>query len=405
MPDSRPTIDTTPLHAWLVEAGLSGMPVAALLDGFCRRLAESGIPLSRGYLSTAALHPLLWATGTTWQDGRIVEAIDITPGFETREAWRASPFRHMLETEASRLHRRLTGPHALVDFPVLHEFRDAGLTEWLALFFGFGWALEHRQVGELGVIFSWATNRAGGWSATELATIESLSAALALSVKASGGLAATRDLLATYLGHDAAQRVIAGHVQRGSIGRHAAFILYADLRGFTDFADIAAPEEVTRRLNLCFDCMGEPVKAAGGEILKFLGDGLLAVFLPGPDRGTAAVASAVLDAALEVLNRIDALNATEVAAGNPALAVDIALHQGEVTYGNVGTADRLDFTVIGPAVNEATRLEALCKELGLNLLVSDSFVGAAPGLRGQLRPLGRHRLRGVREAREIFTRA
>ena len=143
------------------------------------------------------------------------------------------------------------------------------------------------------------------------------------------------------------------------------------MRGFTHFAEETAPEEVTRRLNGIFDCLGDPVRAAGGEIL--------------------------------ILGRVEALNATETAAGNPALSLDIALHAGEVTYGNIGTADRLDFTVIGPAVNEAARLEGLCKVLGKPILISKAFVQAAEAVREPLLSVGRHPLRGVREAQEVFT--
>jgi adenylate cyclase len=197
--------------------------------------------------------------------------------------------------------------------------------------------------------------------------------------------------------------VIAGRVRRGSVGRDEAVILYADLRGFTDFTDRTPPEEVTRRLNACFDAMGGPVKEAGGEILKFLGDGLLAVFLPDARRGVAGAAEAALEAARKILADIETLNAAEARAGNPPLAVDLALHEGVVTSGNVGTADRLDFTIIGPAVNEATRIEGLCGPLGRHLLISDSFVRAAPALKARLCSLGRHGLRGVREPREVFT--
>jgi adenylate/guanylate cyclase family protein len=124
------------------------------------------------------------------------------------------------------------------------------------------------------------------------------------------------------------------------------------------------PEEVSRRLNGIFDCLGDPVRAAGGEILKFLGDGALAVFLPPDGANVAVVTFAALAAARETLARVEALNASETAAGNPALSLNIALHAGEVTYGNIGTADRLDFTVIGPAVNQAARLEKLVQGIG-----------------------------------------
>jgi adenylate cyclase len=145
------------------------------------------------------------------------------------------------------------------------------------------------------------------------------------------------------------------------------------------------------------------VRAAAGEILKFLGDGVLAVFLPPDGASVAVVTPAAMAAAREILARVEALNATEKAAGNPALSLDIALHAGEVTYGNIGTADRLDFTVIGPAVNEAARLEGLCKQLEKQILISKSFVQAAQGVREQLLSVGLHWLRGVREAQEVFT--
>jgi adenylate cyclase len=130
---------------------------------------------------------------------------------------------------------------------------------------------------------------------------------------------------------------------------------------------------------------------------------VLAVFLPPDGSNVAVVTPAALAAAREILARVEALNATETAAGNPALSLNIALHAGEATYGNIGTADRLDFTVIGPAVNEAARLQGLCKELGKPILISKSFVRAAQGAREQLLSVGRYPLRGMREAQEVFT--
>ena len=293
-----------PLHAWLIEAGTSDIATETLFDGFCARLTAAGVPIARGFLSIAGLHPLWRAHSLTWNDGRIVEVTDFSHAIMATALWQASPFRHMLETKTRRLHRRLAGDDAVLDFEVL---------------------------------------------------------------------------------------------------RIAAAILCADVRGFTNFAEETAPEEVTRRLNDIFDCLGDPVRAAGGEILKFLGDGVLAVFLPPDGADVAVVTPAVLAAAREILARVGALNATETAAGNPALSLDIALHAGEVTYGNIGTADRLDFTVIGPAVNEAARLEGLCKVLGKPILISNSFAQAAEGVQEPLLSVGRHPLRGVREAHEVFT--
>jgi len=406
MPNSLRDTDLIPLHAWLIEAGTNDVAAEPLFDGFCGRLVAAGVPIARGFLSIAGLHPLRRAYSLTWHDGRIVEATHFGHATMATPVWHHSPFRHMLETKTRRLHRRLVGDDSVLDFPVLRELRDAGMSEWLALIYGFGWSAAP-ETNQFGVVLSWATSKAvgrgNGWSALELAAIEELSGTLSLAIKGNAAPAAARDLLAAYLGGDAADRVSAGQVQRGAVSRLAAAILFADVRGFTNFAEKTAPEEVTRRLNGIFDCVGDPVRAAGGEILKFLGDGVLAVFLPPDGTNVALVTPATLAAARETLARVEALNAIETAAGNPALILNIALHAGEVTYGNIGTADRLDFTVIGPAVNEAARLEGLCKVLGRPILISESFVQAAQGVRGQLLSVGRHALRGVREAREVFT--
>jgi adenylate cyclase len=407
MPDLSLKPNLVPLHAWLIEAGTSDIAAETLFDGFCGRLAVAGVPIARGFLSIAGLHPLRRAYSLTWNNGRIAEVTDFGHATMATAVWQTSPFRHMLETKTRRLHRRLVDDDAVLDFEVLREFRDAGMSEWLALMYGFSWSAAQPATNPFGIVLSWTTSaavgRGHGWSAPELAAIEELSGTLALAIKGNTAPSAAHDLLAAYLGGDAADRVSTGQVQRGSVSRIAAAILCADVRGFTNFAEATTPEEVTRRLNGIFDCLGDPVRAAGGEILKFLGDGVLAVFLPPDGANVAVVTPAALAAARETLARVEALNAAETAAGNPALSLNIALHAGEVTYGNIGTADRLDFTVIGPAVNEAARLEGLCKVLGTPILISKSFVQAAQGVREQFLSVGRHSLRGVREAQDVFT--
>jgi adenylate cyclase len=403
MIETKTHVDPTALHSWLIKAGLVSMAMDDLFDEFCKRLVGAGIPIARGFLSLGGLHPVRRAFSLTWQDGGISEVVDFNHATMATPLWHESPFRYMLETQTWRLHRRLTGAGAVLDYPVLREFRDAGLTEWLALLLGFGWESSRQEESQLGVVLSWSTRRDGGWSASELATIEALSGTLALAAKGSNTSRFMRDLLAAYLGGHAADSVITGQVQRGAVSRITAAILYADLRDFTNFAEVTTPEEVTRRLNGIFDCLGEPVRAAGGEILKFLGDGVLVVFLPKASVDTAIGAGGAMAAAHQILARVEAQNTAEVAVGNPPLMLNMALHVGNVTYGNIGTAERLDFTVIGPAVNEAARLEKLCKHLGVSLLLSESFVKAAPNLRTQVRSLGRYRLRGVRDARKVFT--
>jgi adenylate cyclase len=158
-----------PLHAWLIEAGTSDLAPEPLFDGFCGRLAAAGAPIARGFLSIAGLHPLRRAYSLTWNDGRIVEVTDFDHATMATAMWQASPFRHMLETKTRRLHRRLVGEGAVLDFPVLREFRDAGMSEWLALMYGFSWSTAQPATNPFGVVLSWTTSttvgRGNGWSA------------------------------------------------------------------------------------------------------------------------------------------------------------------------------------------------------------------------------------------------
>src|SRR5262245_12647410 len=181
MPNSLPDTDLTPLHAWLIEAGTNDVAAEPLFDGFCGRLVSAGVPIARGFLSIAGLHPLRLAYSLTWHDGQIVEATDFGHATIATPVWHNSPFRHMLETKTRRLHRRLVGDDARLDFEVLREFRDAGMSEWLALIYGFGRSAAPPATNHFGVVLSWATSKAvgrgDGWSALELAAIEELSGA------------------------------------------------------------------------------------------------------------------------------------------------------------------------------------------------------------------------------------
>jgi len=402
------TLDKQQLETWLVRAALRGEPVEDLLAGFCDRLQEEGVPLARGHIALAALHPLIRARSFTWEQdlGSVDnEAMPHRAPNEESQAWLESPFRHMLLNDIEHLHRPLAGPRAQRDFPVLEEFAALGYTDWLAYAFGFGWVMEHMPVtarmAEIGMVCSFSTTRPGGFSAAELARLNRLLPHLALAVKAIAMAATTRDVMAAYLGEDAARHVLSGEIRRGMAHKVEAGILYADLRGFTALADRLAIEPLVETLNAYFDCLGPAITAEGGQVLKFLGDGLLASFQLNGDAQPDRLCQAALRAAECGLKNVAALNADRSGRGLPVLQLDIALHLGTLMYGNVGTAERLDFTLIGPAVNEAARIENLCSALDRSLLASDSFAACVGG---KLQSLGHHVLRGVAEKREIFGR-
>lgn len=398
-----------PVAMWLVKSGLDDVPPETLITDFCSQVVTAGIPLQRVFVGMATLHPLMRARGYTWtQTGGLIgnDAMPHRTPEDEPAAWVASPLRHMLASEVAELHRPLTGPDAIHDFPVLKEFADQGLTDWFAMAHSFGWTFKNshhitdRYAG-IGMISSFTTLRAGGFSEDHLTRLRRLVPLLALAVKAATLTQMSRDLTAAYIGGDAAHRVLNGVIQRGQAERIEAVILYADLRGFTALADRLEIEPLVETLNAYFDCLGPAIETGGGQVLKFLGDGLLASFQLDDRRTGREVGAAALKAAKDALNAVAALNVERAAKGLPVLALDIALHEGVVMYGNVGTGARLDFTLIGPTVNEAARLEYLCGELDCNLVASESFarlVGSDVGLIS----LGRHTLRGVAEIREVF---
>ena len=395
--------DLARLNDWLIDVGLSGLPFERLVEQLAQRLNLLGLRLRRFHVSTSTLHPMVRAYGFTWDGNNcMVSKAAFNHADVPGEGWRRSPFAHMLENGKNRLRRRLTGPQAQVDFPVLEEFRDQGMTDWYSAAFGYGMGHESSEVGLIGLVCSAATDRPEGFSEADIAILERVLPLMALSFKGIASNEISRTLLSTYLGTDPADRVLRGVVQRGSVQSLEAVLFYADLRGFTQLADSTPIAELVSMLDDYLDCMAGPVERRGGSVLKFMGDGLLATFGLG-DSQRSDVCRTALDAGAEAIAAVARLNQDRVAAGKASMQLDLALHLGEVMYGNVGTNQRLDFTVVGPAVNEASRIEALCKELDRNLLVSQTFQAAATQCRHRLVSVGRHQLRGVRDTTELFT--
>ena len=393
--------DPSPVHAWLNACGLQGKPVDEIVDGFCQRLVHAGLPLARGYAGMATLHPLVRAYSYTWER-RVnrLGAQTVTHIEAETSNFVNSPFHRMLESQTPVLRRRLDREEAAPEFPVLVEFRKSGLTDWLGLLHSFGWLAPSLSSRQLGMISSWATDRPGGFTDAELLLLQELVAGLALAVKAATSYDITRGLLKTYLGSDAAEHVLAGEVRRGQVQEMRAVLFFADLRGFTQIADELGADNLVGLLDDYLDCIGMPVHDNGGQVLKFMGDGLLATFALSGDE--AEVCDRALAAARAAQKAVATLNETRAAQSLPVLKLDVALHLGTVMYGNVGTGDRLDFTVVGPAVNEASRIEALCNQVGKPILASDSFKSVAVNAWSGLKSLGIWKLRGVSDAMEIF---
>jgi len=316
---------------------------------------------------------------------------------------RDSPYWHLRDAATGpdmplRLRRRLVGDGAQRDFPVLEDLATAGATDYVAELIPVGMVSE--AFPDSGIGFSFATDHPDGFSENDLRLIEAVLPAIALAIMSDTEHTIAADLLSAYLGADVGRRVHAGVVERGSVESIRAVLWYADIRGFTPLADATPGPVLIEMLDDVFEALTAALRPRGAQVLKFLGDGMLASFAF-VDATCSETCSRALDAAAEAMRSLDLLNADRARAAKPIAVVDVALHVGEVLYGNVGAVDRLDFTVIGPAVNEVARIETLCEPLGRKVLVSAALAAAIADTK-QLEPLGPHILRGVREPTEIF---
>lgn len=395
------------LFAWLIQAGLTGTRVRDVFTEFCERLNTRGVQLKRGNIALSAIHPQVSAFMYTWRRGEgLVTNTNFLHSDIPGEGWFSSPFFFMLANNIPFLHRPLSKDNEL-DFPVLVEFRDEGLTDWFCQIFDFGWGFENQNLEtSAGLITSWASDRPGGFTEEEFAILSKAIPLFGLAIKGIASFRTARSMLETYIGRDTAGKVLSGQVRRGSVDSINAVLIYADLKGFTKLSDTIEKGDLVEMLDHYLAKMASPIEAAGGEILKFMGDGVLASFdlTSADDQAVMDICKTALDVTETMAEGVKLLNRNRREAGKPTMELDIALHVGEVMYGNVGSETRLDFTVIGPAVNEVSRIEALCDKLGTNLLASGDFMRTCSNVSLPLRSCGYHELRGVREPIELFCR-
>jgi len=395
------------LHVWAVGEGLRGADSATLFDGLCQRLVGAGVPLWRAFAGMRTLHPQWAGYGYIWwRHLNAIQPRQFERGDKYEQDILNSPIGYLIrEAEASagggdpwrNLRRRLAGPEAQIDLPTLDQLAAAGATDYFAEIVRFGGNDPSRGTG---IGYSFATDRLEGFCDDDLVLLKAVLPVVSLAMMTHAGYTIASGLLGAYLGADAGRRVHAGAVERGSVESIRAVLWYADIRAFTALADSTPGAVVIELLDEVFEMLTASLRPRGGQVLKFLGDGMLAIF-PFEDGTREQVCRRALDAAAEAMCEVDRLNGARREAGKPTAEVDLALNLGEVMYGNVGAVDRLDFTVIGPAVNEAARIEALCEPLGRRVLVS-AELAAAVGNGCRLEPLGRHTLRGLREPREIY---
>jgi adenylate cyclase len=395
-----PAAEASAILPRLADAALAGSRDYEVFGQACEDLVEHGVPVLRGSMVTDFLHPTLEARVLRWVRGSGIDAqsVDRVPeNAPASESWLRSPLYPLVQRRERLLRRRIDAASS-AEFPVLGEFAEMGGVDYLALRQPLGRNAAFGEVDE--VLTSWVTDRAGGFSDDHLALLERVNPHLVLAVGAVSNMWIARALLGTYLGKDAAQRVVAGNVVRGRSETTRRVIWYSDLRGFTRLTDTLPHSEILSLLNDYAEPLVDAITADGGEVLKFMGDGMLAVFgQPEPE----AACAAALRAWERARTAADAVSTARSARGAAVTQPYLALHEGEVLYGNFGGRARLDFTVLGPAVNEAARIAALSRSLDQTLIVSDAFAETCGALRERLVALGRYALRGVGRPQMLWT--
>jgi len=386
---------------WIVSATLGGTNEIGILAGIGQRLNAAGVPVVRISVATDLLDPTFDGRGVRWlrDEGGLEEtfARDDEGTIVTVDFPR-SPFGFLLRSGKPTLRRRLDATYERGEFSMLDRFQDQGIKDYIAFSVRVG---ESMQIGGAGgMTGSWTTDAPGGFGDAQVEMLAGLMPLLTLSILLQTTHRDTRTLLTTYLGRHAADRVLAGNIVRGRAEPIRAVVWFSDLVGFTRISDNTSPEHVLALLNDYAQAQIEAIEAHAGHVLKFIGDGLLAIF---PDDDSTKACARALDAAVKMRKQVAKLNVKRAAQDLPITDTHLALHLGELLYGNLGGPRRLDFTVLGSAVNEAARIEALCASLDQKVIVSWAFHEAAGDARNRLVSLGRYAMKGVARPQELFT--
>ena len=363
---------------WLMSKALGDGEIREIFAGCCVRIAASGIPISRGFLYYRTLHPLFASVVLVWRresDDVQVQEMLHESAF-TSDQWRRSPMNYMLQNCVPHVRRHLTGAEAIIDFEILEKLHSDGATDYLGYVIPFSES-ESPEPGVDGMFGSWSTDRKSGFTSRDLRDLARVQKRLAVACKMQIRREITRNVLTAYLGDDAGRQVLDGKIKRGDGRQVDAVIWFSDLRGSTELAESLEADVYLDLLNRYFECTAGSVMDAGGEVLSFIGDAVLAIFRVDSDRADArAAAEAALSAAVRARGRLRSLNAAR--RGLAPVNFGLGLHIGRVMHGNIGVPERVEFSVIGPAANEAARLEDLTKTLGRNVVVSGAFADLVP---------------------------
>lgn len=391
-----------PVREWLITQALGEPDIVELFETLCRRLAGIGLPINRGRLIWQTLHPLFRAEQVVWNRTETGFLDQFPHQDQVTDAWVQSPLRFVLENKLNIFRRKLHGPEETLDFEMLRELKEKGITDYLVL----ATSIENTDVGQefstptpRGILVTWATDRPNGFSPDDLTCLQSIQRVLALCCKTIIQTRISENIASTYLGSRAGRHVLSGQIRRGDGEKTRAVVWYSDLRGSTTFAETLPSEEYFAMLNAYFEATAGPLVENGGEVLDFIGDAVLGIFPFENDEGlenAAHAAGAALDKTLAIGRE---KNAEREDSGLERFAFGVGLNIGEVKFGNIGIPQRLSFSVIGRTVNEVARIESMTKLLQQPVLSGASLAHMAPE---RWKSMGEHKLDGVLDPVELF---
>ncbi|SDN02595.1 adenylate/guanylate cyclase domain-containing protein [Afipia sp. GAS231] len=390
------------LMNWLVSQGLEGLPENDLIRGFCERCRAGGLDVSRAMVFIDTLHPIFEGRGFRWNDTATNESDAFEYGSteqgDNAQNWRRSVFYHMLENGQSELALDLA-QGAAQNFGMIDDLAAKGHKHFVSYVHHFG---EAGTMGQMDCVYSyWTTRRGDGFGEQGMAALRDLVPVLGLAIKSAAQADIAKTLGRVYLGRDASEQVLRGRIMRGVTERINAVLWFSDLRGSTAISEGMEPSEIIPFLNDYAQASIDAIHEAGGEVLKLIGDGVLGMFT---HENLAVAKRAALRAEHRFRRNMRALNSRRAADQRPVTTAHVGLHVGEVFYGNIGSEDRLDFTVVGPAVNEVSRIASMCRSVERELLMSSAFRGGLDAAgRNYLVSTGRFALRGISRAQELYT--
>lgn len=378
------------LRDWILQEGHSSPDLGGFIGRLGERLVADGLPVYRLTTGIPILHPLIRAESALWIEGQGVSWRQFPQSLVTDKMFTNSPL-YQVYTSGRTVRVAVTPEPEPEEYGILADLRAEGATDYVAF--------PLRYTDGSFKSLTMATRRPDGFTAADIALFESILQPIAIVFEVHSQRRSALTLLGTYLGRSTAPRVLAGDIRRGDGEQIEAVIWFSDLRGFTDLSGDFTPRELVDVLDFYFETMTDAVEERGGEVLKFIGDAVLAIFPYSNEQEARQAAANALEAAQAAVLNLRGIHDRECAACASRLSVGISLHVGAVFYGNVGGRERLDFTVIGEAVNVGSRINGLTRDLQVPVLASEDFIEYATA---PFDEVGVYALRGVKRPQRVF---